>query len=153
MTKQAEGIRTLDEFSMGDGEAQRMQVPHLAHPGAVMRLRRMNRHFLTVFAPITALAQQPKVFYLYGAEEERTVQTFPSTPGGLREYKGFHLYELNAATMDILRALDLDANSPNKGWFGGSPNVGMLTGDRKTIVLFGGGNEDETTLNLVSVRI
>jgi hypothetical protein len=44
--------------------------------------------------PTALLAQQNPVFYLTGAEEERPLQT-----GGLPQYRGVHVYELESATL------------------------------------------------------
>lgn len=85
-------------------------------------------------APRTATAQQPSVFYLIGAEEEHTS---PNLPNAL-QYQGVHLYEMDSAT-HVLRSAALNAYS------------GMFTGNRKTIVLVEGGDEDKSTLLLVSV--
>jgi len=101
-------------------------------------------------APGTVLAQQNPVFYLVGAEEER-----PPTSGGLPQYKGVRVYELESATLRVVRSVDMDLGAggtlSDTKWYALSGDMGMLTGDRKTIVLVDGGNDDESTLLLVSV--
>jgi hypothetical protein len=87
-----------------------------------------------VSASGTALAQQPRVFYLIGAEEQHTSPNVPNMP----QFQGVHLYEMDSAT-HVLRSAELNVYS------------GMLTGDRKTIVLVQGGNEHEASLLLVSI--
>src|ERR1700722_9140313 len=101
-------------------------------------------------APGTVLAQQNPVFYLVGAEEERL-----PTSGGLPQYKGVRVYELESATLRVVRSVDMDLGAggtlSDTKWYALSGDMGMLTGDRKTIVLVDGGNDDESTLLLVSV--
>lgn len=102
----------------------------------------------------TATAQQSGVFYAIGAEEDQVVHSSPPTPGGLKRYKGIHLYEVDGATLRVVRSMNLDfasgSSSPTTAWFALSGDMGMLTGDHKTIVLLDGGNEDETRLALIS---
>jgi hypothetical protein len=74
------------------------------------------------------------VFYAIGAEEGHTSPNLPNTP----QYRGIRLYEMDSAA-HVLRSAEMDAYP------------GMLTGDRKTIVLVGGEDEDKSTLLLVSV--
>lgn len=104
--------------------------------------------------PNVVSAQQNPVFYVVGAEEERSGQTSPPSLGGLRQFKGVHLYELDSATLRVVRSVEMDSSSGGAlnvaKWYALSGSFGMLTGDRKTIVLVAGGNEDEGNLILVS---
>jgi hypothetical protein len=50
-----------------------------------------------------------------------------------------------------MRTLDLDGNSSIGTWQSESPGVGMMTGDRKSIILVDDGDEDRSTLLRVSI--
>lgn len=89
---------------------------------------------LSSLAPKIAPAQQPSVFYVIGAEDEHPNPGVPTLP----LYQGIHLYEMDSAT-HVVRSAEIHVSS------------GMLTGDRKTIVLVYGGDANDSSLLLISV--